>query len=171
MTRRGLASLVLWAGAIVLAIVLVARAHYTADLSAFLPQSPSITQRLLVDQLRNGPAARLILVGVEGADPPLRARLSSALARRLRSDASFASIDNGESATLDRDRAFLFGERYVLSESVTAQRFSVEGLHSAIADTIDLLTSPVGPLVKSILPQDPTGEMLQIVDRLEGAPH
>ncbi|HEX7416941.1 MAG TPA: MMPL family transporter, partial [Steroidobacteraceae bacterium] len=152
-------------------IVLVARAHYTADLSAFLPQSPSITQRLLVDQLRNGPAARLILVGVEGADPPLRARLSSALARRLRSDASFASIDNGESATVDRDRAFLFGERYVLSEAVTAQRFSIEGLHSAIEDTIDLLTSPVGPLVKSILPQDPTGEMLQIVDRLEGAPH
>ena len=45
--------------------VVVARARYITDLSAFLPANPTPSQQLLVDQLRDGPASRLILIAIE----------------------------------------------------------------------------------------------------------
>ncbi len=166
MTRSGAVSTLVWAVLAAIAIVIVARARYTTDLSAFLPRSPTATQKLLVDQLRNGLASRLIIVAIEGADAPTRSRLSMALAKRLQSDPQFVSVNNGESSGADRDRTFLFEHRYLLSDAVTPQRFSVEGLRDAIQDTIDLLASPAGMLVKQILPRDPTGEMVEIVSQL-----
>ena len=52
-------------------------------MSAFLPSSPTAEQQLLVDQLRHGPVARLLLLAIDGPPEtaPQRARLSQALAR------------------------------------------------------------------------------------------
>ena len=68
MTRPRLLYLSLWLLLLALSAVVVARARYSADLSAFLPRSPSATQQLLVQQLQDGLASRLILMGIEGAD-------------------------------------------------------------------------------------------------------
>src|SRR5258707_6259754 len=160
----------LWLCCVVLASVIVARARYITDLSAFLPASPTPTQQLLVDQLRGGPASRLILIAIEGGDADARARVSVAMAGRLRRDRQFSSVNNGEPVTAERDREFLFQHRYVLSDQVRAARFSASGLHAAIQDTIDELASPVGLMLKSLLPNDPTGEMLHIIDQLERTP-
>lgn len=166
MTRRGGVATAVWAAFVVAAIFVVAFAHYTTDLSAFLPRSPTATQRLLVDQLREGIASRLILVGIEGADSAERARISVAMARRLRADPRFVAISNGEPVGVERDREVLFNHRYLLSETVTPSRFTAEGLRDSIQETLDLLASPMGMLAKSLLPRDPTGEMLQIIDQL-----
>jgi predicted exporter len=168
MTRAGGVGTLVWAVLVAVAAIVVARARYTTDLSAFLPRSPTATQRLLVDQLRNGVASRLIIVALEGSDSQTRARLSKAVAARLRPDPQFGSVSNGELSGMDRDRAFLFEHRYLLSEAVTPERFTVEGSRVAIQDTIDLLASPAGLLVKELFPRDPTGEMVQIVGQLEG---
>ena len=168
MTRPGVVGTLVWVVLVAIAAVVVVRARYTTDLSAFLPKSPTATQRLLVDQLRDGLASRLIIVAIEGADSQTRARISVAMADRLRPDAQFLSINNGASAGMDRDRAFLFEHRYLLSDSVTPERFTVEGLKGAIQDTVDLLASPAGLLVKELLPHDPTGEMVEIVGQLGG---
>ena len=165
MTRPGAAGLI-WALLVIVAAGIAARAAYTADLSAFLPRSPSATQRLLIEQLRTGPAARLILVALEGADARTRARLSVQLARELRSDSRFIAVNNGDAASLERDREFLFRHRYLLSETVTPQRFTVAGLHAAIADSLDVLASPEGALLKPLFTRDPTGEMLGILEAL-----
>jgi predicted exporter len=168
MTRSGVVGTLVWVVLVAIAAFVVARARYTTDLSAFLPQSPTPTQRLLVDQLRDGLASRLIIVALEGADSSSRARISTAMAARLRADPQFVAISNGESAGTERDQAFLFGHRYLLSESVTPERFTADGLHEAIQDTVDLLASPAGLLAKSLLPHDPTGEMVQIIGQLAG---
>ena len=160
-----LVATLLWAALVAAAAVIVFRAHFTADLSAFLPQTPTATQRLLVSQLREGIASRLIIVAIEGADAASRARVSATVAGQLRKDSRFSSVSNGDQSGLERDRAFLFDHRYVLSESVDAQRFSVAGLKGAIQDTLDLLSSPAGLLVKSLIARDPTGEMLQVIDQ------
>jgi predicted exporter len=157
----------LWFCCVALASVIVARAHYITDLSAFLPAKPTPAQQLLVDQLRDGPASRLILIAIEGGDAGTRARVSAAAAGHLRRDPQFSSVQNGEPVTAERDREFLFQHRYVLSDDVTAARFSASGLHAAIEDTIDELASPAGLMLKSLLPSDPTGEMLHIIDQLE----
>jgi predicted exporter len=168
LTRPGVPGTLVWVVLVAVAAVTVVRARYTTDLSAFLPRSPTAAQRLLVDQLRDGLASRLIIVAIEGADSPTRARVSAAIAERLRADAAlFVSVNNGASTSTDRDRAFLFSHRYLLSESVTPERFTVEGLKEAIQDTVDLLASPAGLLVKELLPHDPTGEMVQIVGQLD----
>jgi predicted exporter len=160
----------LWFCCVALATVIVARAHYITDLSAFLPAKPTAAQQLLVDQLRDGPASRLILIAIEGGNTGTRARVSAAAARHLRRDPQFSSVQNGEPVTAERDREFLFQHRYVLSDDVTAARFSASGLHAAIEDTIDELASPAGLMLKSLLPNDPTGEMLHIIDQLERTP-
>jgi predicted exporter len=145
---------------------IISRSQFTTDLSAFLPRSPTPEQQLLLDQIRDGLASRLILVGIEGSNAPARAMLSKQIAQRLRADAAFVSVNNGEPTNTERDRAFLFNNRYLLSPAVGPERFSVNGLHAALSDSIDLLASPAGLLVKSLLPSDPTGEMVQLLDQL-----
>ncbi len=164
--RRGITAIVLWLVFLLACAGIISRTHFTTDLSAFLPSSPTPEQQLLMDQLRDGLASRLILVGIEGADAPTRARLSKQVAQRLRADRTFASVNNGEPINAERDRVFLFNNRYLLSPAVTLERFSVDGLHAALGDSIDLLASPAGLLVKSILPRDPTGEMVQLLEQL-----
>ena len=160
-------ALSLWLLLVAAAAFIVSRAHYIADLSAFLPRSPSATQQLLVQQLQDGLASRLILIGIDGGDAPARAAASQALAAALRQRQEFASINDGDAAGQQQDRDFLFEHRYVLSDTVTPERFSTAGLQSAIEDTIELMTSPAGLLAKSLFQADPTGETLQIVDQFD----
>ena len=169
MARRAWA-LIVWLGCVVFAAIVVARAHYISDLSAFLPAHPTKVQQLLVDQLRDGPASRLILIAIEGGEAAARARISSSMASRLRKDARFSNVSNGETDAQAGDREFLFQHRYLLSDAVSAARFSVPGLHSAIVETLDNLSSPAALLLKSLLPRDPTGELPHILDQLASAP-
>ncbi len=161
--RRPAAAVWVWGVLAALAALIVVRARYSADLSAFLPRAPTASQRLLVEQLRRGVASRMIIVAIGGSNADIRARLSRALRDRLHADPGFVSVENGASATARRDKAFLFAHRYLLSASVTPQRFTVAGLHTAIGNTLDLLASPVGLFAQSLLPSDPTGEMTTLL--------
>jgi len=169
--RRGRTAIALWLAFILACGIIISRSQFTTDLSAFLPHSPTPEQQLLLEQIRDGLASRLILVGIEGTDTPTRARLSKQIAQRLRADPAFVSVNNGEPVNAERDRAFLFNNRYLLSPAVTPARFSVDGLHAALSDSIDLIASPAGLLVKSLLPRDPTGEMVQLLDQLNSGTH
>lgn len=164
--RRRLAPVWLWLAAMTVCAVLVARAGFTADMSAFLPKAPTPQQQLLVDQLREGMVSRLMLVGIEGADGATRAGVSRRLADRLRTDSRFVAVANGEATDMARDRDFLVEHRYHLSPAVDAQRFTVAGLRAGIQDTIDALASPAGLLVKGMVPRDPTGEIIVLLEQL-----
>ncbi|WP_334052249.1 MMPL family transporter [Burkholderia cepacia] len=162
-------AVLVWLLALVACGIAIGRAHFTADLSAFLPSSPSAGQRVLVDQLRDGIVSRLILVAIEGGDAATRAALSRRVAGTLRADPQFAAVHNGEAANDARDRQFIFDHRYLLSPAVTPQRFSADGLHQALGDSLDLLSSSAGLVAKAMLPRDPTGEVATLVDQLDGA--
>jgi predicted exporter len=165
--RRPLAAIALWLAFLAGCALVISRTQFTTDLSAFLPRTPTPEQQLLKDQLTEGLASRLMLVGIEGADAPTRARLSRHIAQRLRADPAFASVSNGEPVNTARDREFLQANRYVLSPMVTPERFSEQGLHTALGESIDLLASPAGLMVKSLLPRDPTGEMVQLLEQFD----
>ncbi|WP_321919490.1 MMPL family transporter [Burkholderia cepacia] len=162
-------AVLVWLLALVACGIAIGRAHFTADLSAFLPSSPSAGQRVLVDQLRDGIVSRLILVAIDGGDAATRAALSRRVAGTLRADPQFAAVHNGEAANDARDRQFIFDHRYLLSPAVTPQRFSADGLHQALGDSLDLLSSSAGLVAKALLPRDPTGEVAALVDQLDGA--
>lgn len=167
--RIRLLALGLWAAGLLVCVLIVSRTTFTTDLSAFLPQSPTREQQVLLDQLTDGVVSRLILVGIEGGDASTRAAISKDMAAQLRNDATFASIGNGEPVNAERDQRTLFDNRYLLSPAVTSQRFSTEGLHGALAETLDLLSSSAGMMVKPMLPRDPTAEIVKLVESLNAS--
>ena len=163
---RGSATIVAWLAALLVAGVVAARAHYVADLSAFLPSAPTPEQAVLLDQLKSGAASRLVLVGIEGGDAAARAGASKRLAAALRASGRFASVDNGDTEPWQSGGRFVFAHRYALSPAVDAARFTPDGLRAAIDDTLSLLGTPAGSLLKPILLQDPTGETMRIAEAL-----
>jgi predicted exporter len=163
---RSRVAIVIWALLMASCAVMIARAHYTADLSAFLPNTPSPEQQLMVSLLRDGPASRTVLLGIDGGSVEQRASASQQLADALRRDPQFSTIQNGNSSpdAQAHDQQLVFAHRYLLSPAVDAQRFTASGLHAAIGNSIDLLSSPAGMSIAPLLARDPTGETLQLID-------
>ena len=157
-----------WLAFIALCAVVISRTEFVSDLSAFLPRSPTPVQQVLVDQLRDGVVSRLVLIGLEGEEPARLADVSRRMAARLRADDGFASVANGDDAGTERDREFLWRNRYLLSRAVTPERFSPAGLRAALEESLQLLGSPAGILLQRVLPNDPTGELVTIAEGLSG---
>lgn len=167
--QRSRTAIAIWLILMLASLAIISRTEFTADLSAFLPRKPTAEQQLLMDQLKDGLASRLILVGIEGADQAGRAELSKAVAHSLRSNPAFVAVNNGEPISAEPDSRYLFSHRYLLSPAVTPERFSLPGLHAAISDSIDRLASPAGLMLKGLLPKDPTGEMLQLLEQMDSS--
>ncbi|HEX2539737.1 MAG TPA: MMPL family transporter [Caldimonas sp.] len=171
--RTGVLAVVLWLLGCAVALVVAVRADYVADLSAFLPSAPTAEQAVLLDQVKNGAASRMVFIGIEGGGAAegatQRAEASRQLAAALRADPRFTSVSNGDTAAWADVGRFVFEHRYALSPAVDAARFEVEGLRSAIDETVSLLGTPAGSLLKPILFRDPTGETLRIAEAMTPA--
>jgi predicted exporter len=172
MTRGGRAPVYLWILFLGACAAIASQARFTTDLSAFLPRSPTPSQRILVDQLREGVVSQLILIGVDGAPPSTLVQISDALADRLARDPIFAYASNGAQARVEADGQFLLRNRYLLSPGVVPERFTAAGLRAALQEDLDWLASPLGSLASRVLPADPTGEFLRLLDlfQLAGGP-
>ena len=166
--KSGLWALGLWLLGMLACLLVIVQTHFVADLSAFMPRSPNARQQLLIDQLRDGAVARLIMVGIEGGDASERARLSRALASALRQTDLFVGIQNGQAETQEQDRAYFFDNRYLLSPAVTPAHFEAAGLHQAISDAIEALSGSAGITLKGLFARDPTGETLHLLEQFSG---
>lgn len=138
------------------------------DLGDLLPEGSTATQRVLLTQAQKGLSGRLILLAVEGAAPDELAGLSRSLADALRADGRFGFIGNGLQTWSKEDRALLSRSRYLLSRTVTADRFSEFSLRGALEQRLDELRSPLGGMVKESIPADPTGEVWSLVQSWSG---
>ena len=157
-------ALVLWLVAVAACAGITLRTHYVADLSAFLPRSPSAEQAVLLDQLRSGIAARLVLIGIEGGSTEARAAASVAFAKALRASGDFDAVHNGDNSGFEATGQFLFEHRYLLSPAVDAQRFTADGLRAAIDEATSLLGTPAGSMIKPVILRDPTGETVRMAE-------
>src|SRR3984957_13126694 len=124
MTSGRLGIVAVWLAGLLICGAIIVNSRFSTDMSAFLPRSPNPAQQILVDQLREGVVSRLILLGIEGADPDTLAALSKAMAADLRAADGFGIVNNGETSALTRDRDFLWRNRYLLSPGVAAGKFS-----------------------------------------------
>ena len=163
-SRRGWIAVVSWLAALAIGTVVIVHTRFSTDLSAFLPAAPDARQRALVEQLKSGIAARTLLIAIRGGDAAQRAAASRAMAERLRADAAFEQVLNGDFTAFAAVGRWVFEHRYLLSPAVDARRFSVEGLREAIDDTLSLLGTPAGARVKPLLERDPTGEAQRIAE-------
>ena len=159
-------AVILWIAVLIGSIVVIAGMTVTTDLTALLPRSADPTQELLVAQLRDGVAARLMLIALEGAVPEQLAGTSRRLAEKLRASGLFTYVNNGDAANLAAEREVLMRHRYVLSSAITADHFTERALRTSLERQLQLLGSPAGAVTKAVLPADPTGELGQILSEL-----
>jgi predicted exporter len=159
--------LLLWLAAVLAGVAVISRTHFSADLSAFLPASPDARQRVLIEQLQSGVASRTLMVGLEGGkDAAQRADVSRALGKAMRASGLYEQVQNGDHSEWQEAGTFVFDRRYQLSPDVTPQRFGVDGLRDAITDTMSMLGTPAGNLVRPLFERDPTGETQRIAEGL-----
>lgn len=162
------AAIAIWLVGLAAAIWVIALTPFTTDMSAFLPRSPDPAQQVLVEQLRDGVASRLILIGLEGGTPETRADISREMGAKLKDRKDFAFVDNGQGGIGASDQDYIWRNRYVLSAQVAPERFSQAGLRHALDDDLNLLASGLAPLLKDSIARDPTGEVIAIVRALAG---
>lgn len=158
--------LLVWLALMLGGIGIASRTHYVADLSAFLPSTPSAEQAVLLDQLRNGVAARLMLIGIEGGTAEQRSEASKKFAQVLRETGVFEAVHNGDRSQFEATGKFLFEHRYLLSPAVDPQRFTEDGLRAGIDETTSLLGTPAGSMIKQVILRDPTGETVQMAQSM-----
>src|SRR5262249_33837605 len=103
---------------------------------------------------------------LEGEDPDALAQASRELARRLRASRAFGVVGNGDLTAAEKERELLVTHRYLLSPAVGPERFTLQGLAAALAESLALLASPAAPFVRKSLPSDPTGESRQVIELL-----
>ena len=168
--RKHIAAVV-WLLFVATFVFIISRTQFTADMSAFMPRNPTPTQKIMVEQLRDGVVSRLILVGVEGAPEPVLAQLSKNMAVELRSSPELLAVNNGEQAGMEKDFELLWNNRYLLSDAVTLQRFSPAGLKESLSGYLDLLGTPMGGMAQRVLPKDPSGELIHLLEQLQGQGH
>ena len=95
--------------------------------------------------------------------PIYLAGASKQLATWMRESGAFHYVGNGEQAWTKEERERLFQNRYVLSPSVQASTFSRDHLRDSLEQRLSDLTSPLSPMVKELIPADPTGEFMKIL--------
>lgn len=157
------------------------RLKISTDLRSFMPAPTTPDQRLLMDQVGDGPGSRLLLLsisrscascargtessmaGVGQSDAQL-AKLSQGMVKALQHDPRYSQVLNGsfDLAALDPS---LLPYRYLLSPTLDTQPLDESYLRDQLQQRLDDLSSPAASLLKGLLPRDPTLEVLKLARR------
>ena len=161
-------AIAVWLLVLAAALWVLRSTSFRGDISAFLPSKPSDAQKILVEQLQDGVVSRILLLAIEGGNESERADASRAFIEQLASLPSLAYVHNGDETRMGPERDYLLRNRYLLSDAVTPRHFSTQALRDALESNLGMLGSPLGMLVKRILPEDPTSEFLYLIEQFEG---
>ena len=166
MNARGrLAAIAAWWLLLALAAFAVQRTLVVNnDLRSFMPPPRNAEQRVLMDEIGDGPASRLLLLAISGAPAERLAALSRGLVRALRSDPRFTQVLDGDEATPRLDPTLL-PYRYLLSPTLDHARFDASFLRVQLEERLQDLGSPAASALEDLLPRDPTLETLVLAQR------
>lgn len=154
----------LWLGALALiAVLALGELKLSGDLRLFMPAARTAEQRLLLEQLGEGPGARLLLVALSGAEPDVLVERSRALREQLEDSAEFVWVGNGEEG-LESIPETLADYRYLLSSGVQPGAFDATALAEALRQRQQDLASPAAALIAPLLRVDPTLETLRVLE-------
>lgn len=165
LTRRALLILFVW-------VVLLAgltwfvqrQLQVGTDLRLFLPNPTNAEQQLLLEEIGEGPASRVMVIALEGAPPEQLADASRALVESLQPSPQFRLVTNGE-MSLDSVPDELLAYRYLLSPTLDERPLDAKYLHAELQERGRDLASPAGAFLEPWLPRDPTLELLKVLQR------
>ncbi|MDE1895411.1 MAG: xanthomonadin transporter, partial [Xanthomonadaceae bacterium] len=140
------------------------RLRVGTDLRSFMPAPTTPDQRLLMEQVGDGPGSRLLLLSIAGRPDAQLARLSQGLVEALRHDPRYRQVLNG-SFDLGALDPGLLPYRYLLSPTLDTQALDESYLGDQLQQRLDDLSSPAAGLLEGLLPRDPTLEMLKLAQR------
>lgn len=177
MNRGRLTATGIWLAAMVLALLALWRAPpLQTDLGQFLPQGGDAAQRQLLQVLRDGPGARLIMAAItlDRPTPPagtateqettLLADSTRQLATALREGGRFRLILGAGNPLSARERALLNDYRYLLGDV----DLSPAALQAALQERLHELSLGI-PLDHAQLRADPTMASRQLLQGLAGS--
>jgi predicted exporter len=149
--------------AALLAALVFSRIDVRADMTDFLPRGRSEAARLMLEELRTGPATGLVMLGIENAPPDVLARISHDLTEALVRSGQFAFVNNGAGNLLTSpEQQMLFEYRYLLSPLTRPEAFTVEALHNDMQRLLRGLQSSAAPVVQRFGFADPVGTFVTI---------
>ena len=136
----------------------------STDLRSFMPPAQTADQKLLMNQIGEGPASRLMLLSISGVPAPRLAELSRGLTSALRKDSRFTQILNGavDISTLDSS---LLPYRFLLSPTLDREHYDATFLRTQLQERVQDLGSPASSLLEPLLPRDPTLEVLKLAEQ------
>ena len=149
------------------ALLIGERLQISGDLRKFMPSAETPAQKLLLDELGEGPGSRLLLMSLSGADAETLAAQSQRIVRTLAADRRFILVANGGEDGLDAIPERLRPYRYLLSPTFDAQALDEAYLRDALDARVQDLGSPAAPLIEPLLPSDPTLETLRVAEALQ----
>ncbi len=157
--------LALWLAALtVLGWLVAQRLRISTDLRSFMPAPTTPDQRLLMEQVGEGPGSRLLLLAISGASDEQLATLSQQLAAALRKDDRYTQVVNG-SFDLNALNEHWLPYRYLLSPTLDTEHMDAPFLRDQLEQRLEDLSSPAAGLLKGLLPRDPTLEVLKLAER------
>ncbi len=157
-----------WLLLAILAAFAYGHLRVSSDLRSFMPPPQNADQRLLINEIGNGPASRLLLLAIDGAPPRRLAALSKGLVAALHRDAQFTQAFNGATNRQLLDSKLLL-YRYLLSPTLDLHRLDSAYLHDQLLERVQDLASPVADMLEPLLPRDPTLEVLKLAQRWQPA--
>lgn len=161
-TRARIALLAAWLALLAgLLVYIIGALQVSTDLRSFMPPARTPEQRLLLDEIGEGPGSRLLLLALEGDEPDTLAAISKALVPRVRADARFVRALNGE-GDIGELAEELLPYRYLLSATLDTQRFDATTLRDELEQRVQDLGSPAAAWLKPLLASDPTLETLEL---------
>jgi predicted exporter len=163
--RRGWLLLAAWCGLLALGIMWVqARLTISADLRLFMPSPRTEEQRLLIQNVGESPASRLLLLAIAGDQPAKLADISRRYAATLAPRAEFAFVANGEQPPPGIPEKLL-AYRYLVTDSFDAAPLDEARLASELEQRAEDMASPAAAFLEEWLPRDPSLEMLHLAQR------
>ena len=151
--RSSMERSLLWLGAAaVMLTIVVLRLDISFDLSAFLPSRTSLDQDVLIEQIKNGPASRLIVIGINGAPREELADASDQLKQALLLDSRFVTVINGEFNEQGTAIPAPVDRYYLLMRDV---RYDAESLASVVQLRLQDLALGGGADLLDLIARDP----------------
>jgi predicted exporter len=133
------------------------------DLRLFMPSPRNAQERLILEEIGESPASRMLLLSISGGSAEDEAESSRALTRELRSTGDFATVSNGET-DLSAIPDSLLAYRYLLSPTLDDNRMDATFLRSQLIERVQDLGSPAAGFLEPWLPRDPTLEVMQLAE-------
>lgn len=149
-------------GLLVLGALAVRDVPISTDMSFFSPAGRGAAEDFLFNRMTRADGVAMIAVdGNDAAADAIRARLNDlpSVSRVLRDG---MALDEGATS-------FLIKHRYVLGPDLADDEFDTDRMKARIEVWLKKLGSGVGPFYRDIFPRDPTGRVLDLMDR-DGRP-